>query len=140
MEMVLTVTAISLLAAYTIVPVKQKADLNGASNKIASDLRYARGLAITEGTTHGVTFTTSSPYYFIYKSTTATPIKDPLTQQTMSEKLNKYRGVSVTNVVVFEFDKNGKPTTGGGSTVNLSDGTNTSQVRVVSNTGFVETL
>ncbi len=141
LEVVLTLTLASLMTVYAVVKMNQTGDLEGAARKVAADLRYVRGLALSKGINHGIVFQSTSPYYYMYqKGNPNITINDPLTQQTSSEKLEKYRGVSITVNRTFEFSPTGTPSISGGLTVDLTNGSQTKQVQVVANTGFIEIL
>lgn len=137
-ELMIVITIGALVTVMALSQYTKTPSLQAAAKKVAMDIRYARGLAMTQATTHGIRFVNAGSY-FVYKSTPATVVKDPATQQDYSEDLSDFR-VGIGTTIDFEFNQYGKPSLNGGQTVNVSSGADNVQIRVVSNTGFVEIL
>ena len=78
-EMIMVILVISILAVVIITrsssyyPIK----LNGAGEKMLSDIRYAKRLAMTNHRTYGVLFNVSGNSYVVYDGTSVTPVDDP---------------------------------------------------------------
>lgn len=137
-ELMIVITIGALISVLSLSQYNLKPSMQSAAKKVAMDIRYARGLAMTQATTHGIRFVNGGSY-FVYKSTPATVVKDPATQQNYSEDLSDFR-VGIGTTIDFEFDQYGKPSLNGGQTVSVTSGSTNVQIRVVSNTGFVEIL
>lgn len=138
-ELVLVIGLLGVLALAAIVisPGVAPARLDAASKQVQSDVEYAKQNAVLTTTTHGVAFVASGSYT-VYRSTTATPLLSPLTKQSMVITLSaQYPGVSISSNYTVEFNRFGNPTTGGGGSVTLTDGTSTRTITVTANTGRV---
>ncbi len=89
------------------------------------------------GQTSGVQFI-SGGSYTVYQGSTATPLTSPLDKQNMVITLaNKYPNIVISSNYTVEFNSMGTPTTGGGGSVTISDGTNSKVIAVTANTGMV---
>ena len=138
-ETVVMIAVLGVLAivAIQIVPNLSRSRLDVAAKQVTSDIELARQMAQTKGQTSGVKFV-SGGSYTAYLGTTATPIKSPLTKADMVILLSSnYPGVSISSNYVVEFNRFGQPTTGGGGSVTLTDGTSTKTVTITANTGKV---
>ena len=138
-ELILVIAMLGVLAVavLTLTPSISPARLDAASKEIQSDIEYAKQKAMIINTTHGVQFTASGSFT-VYRGTVATPVADPLTQQNMIITLaNKYPGITIQTNYTVEFDNFGVPTTGGGGSVTITDGSNTKIISVAAQTGLV---
>jgi len=136
--MVLGVLAVLSVAAIVSVPSPAPAQLGAASFQVQSDIEFAKQNAMMTGQTSGVSFTANGTYT-VYQGTTATPLKSPLTQQNMITTLSaNYAGVSIGTSYVVEFNAFGAPTTGGGGSVQITNGSSTKTIAVTANTGMVK--
>jgi prepilin-type N-terminal cleavage/methylation domain-containing protein len=138
-ELVVVVAIAGVLAVAAIVatPSPTDANLMAAARQVQSDIEYAKQNAMTTGTTSGVSFTANGSYT-VYQGTTATPLTSPLTLSNMVITLStNFPGISISNSYVVQFNNLGAPTTGGGSSVTLTNGTTTHKVNVTNNTGMV---
>jgi len=138
-ELVLVIGLLGVLAlaAVVISPDISPARLDAAAKQVQSDIEYAKQNAVLTATTHGAQFV-SGGAYTVYRSTTATPLASPLTKQSMVITLSaQYPGISISSNYTVEFDRFGNPTTGGGGSVTITDGTTTKTIGVTSNTGRV---
>jgi hypothetical protein len=107
------------------------------ADKIKSDIEHARGLAMMkQGAVYGVFFDDTNDRYTVYRGTTATPVQDPQTKQDLIETFSKWPGVIISggNYTV-EFNQYGDPSTGGGGSVTITDGTSTKTISVTAVTG-----
>lgn len=141
LELVLVITLLGILgvAVGVIVFNSQQSHITVAAQKVKSDIQFAREYALTKrGTTYGVAFDDATDSYTVYVGTVATPVLNPNTQAPMIEDFAGFPGVSITGGdYTVEFDKFGKPTTGGGSSVQITDGSTTKTITVITNTGRV---
>ena len=139
-ELVILVGVVAIVAlSVGPLPNITGAGIEAAAKKTASDIRYARTLAITVGTNHGLSFT-SGAAYFIYNTSLANVIPDPLTRQTFSEDFSEFENVQCSTTQQVEFDAEGRPVLGGGSIITLTNGSVTRQIQIIANTGLVEIL
>jgi Tfp pilus assembly protein FimT len=117
----------------------KRSHLQVAAEKIRTDIEQVRSLAMTKkGTVFGVFFNDSTDQYTVYQGTVSAPIADPLTKQNLIETFSKWSGVTLTggNYTV-EFNSLGSPTTGGGGSVQITDGTSAKTITVTAGTGHV---
>jgi len=139
LQLVLTVAVLGILgmSVVSITGTPQRVNLDAAAREVQSDIRYAQQNAMMTGTTSGVSFV-SGGAYTVYQSTTATPLKSPLTKQDMVLTLSaKYPTVAISGSYVVQFNSFGAPTTGGGSSVTLTAGSYSKVIAVTANTGRV---
>lgn len=140
-ETILTAAIVGVLAAAIgiIIFSHKKAYLTIASKKIKTDIEYARDLAMTKkGSVFGVFFNAASNTYTVYEGSTANPVKDPLTKQSLIENFSKFGGVRITgNNYTVEFNAFGSPAVGGGGSVRITDGSVTKTIMVIIETGKV---
>ena len=133
----ISMVGVLLLAVIVLTPSISPFRLDQVSKIVASDIEYAKQNAITTGQTSGVEFI-SGGNYTVYQNTTATPLIGPLNEQSMIISISTlFPGASITSNYTVEFDKFGKPTTGGGAGVTISDGSNTKTVFITANTGRI---
>jgi len=140
-ELVLVIAILGVLSigVATMVINYKSSYIYTASQKVRSDIEYARSLAtMKQGTVYGVFFNDSTDQYTVYRTNISNPFQDPLTKQDFLETFIKFPGVTITggNYTV-EFNKFGAPTTGGGGNVSITDGTVTKIIRVIAGTGKV---
>lgn len=140
-ELILVIALLGILgiALVLFIPDYERSHLTLASKKVKGDIEMAQNLAMTnQGTTYGVVFADLQDRYVVYENTQATPVISPLTGQQLIEDFSDFSGVLITggNFRV-EFDKMGKPTTGGGGNVLLTDGSDTVTITVLEETGKV---
>jgi len=129
---VMAISAIALIFNY------KSSYIQIVSKKAVSDIDHARSLAMTnKGTVYGVFFDHTNNRYTVYQTAVGTPVADPQTKQSLIETFAKYSGVSVVANYTVEFNWLGSPTTGGGGSVQLTDGTTTKTISVAANTGLV---
>ena len=114
------------------------ARLNAAAQQVLNHIELAKQNAIMTGVTSGVNFTAASTYT-VYQSSTATPLTDPLTRENLStiQLSSTYPGVEIQGDYTVEFNSMGSPSTGGGSSVTLTQGVLTKTIAVTANTGKV---
>ncbi len=136
---VIAITGILAVATTVVIYNYKQSYLPIAANKIKSDIEHARGLAMMrQGTTYGVYFNDATDTYTVYQGTVATPVADPQTKQNLIETFSKWPGLSITGgSYTVEFNQFGAPSTGGGGSVTITDGTNTRIISVTAGTGKV---
>ena len=135
--MVISLLGLVAIAVVTISPSPNTSRLQAAAREVQSTIEMAKNYAMTTRTTHGVDFVASGALT-VYQSTTATPIANPLDKQDWILTLsNRYPNISIQSNYTVEFNSLGSPTTGGGGSVVLTDGTNTKTIAVTANTGKV---
>lgn len=71
--MLLTITAVSFASSFNFSP----SYLKHAEEKIMSDVRYAKNLAMTRGTTFGIYFDSAENRYTVFQGDLANPVLDP---------------------------------------------------------------
>lgn len=140
-ELVLVIALMGILAVsvVTMTVSSSRQNIEIAAKKIRSDIEHARGLAMMKkGAVFGVTFNAAANTYTVYEGASASPVKDPLTKQNLVETFARWGNVSITggNYTV-EFGPTGAPTTGGGGSVTITDGTNNKTIGVLAGTGRV---
>jgi prepilin-type N-terminal cleavage/methylation domain-containing protein len=103
--------------------------LEGAASMVVADLRYTQELAMSSHDAKKVEFTQNSSTYTLKNS-----------DESVVKTVELPSGVSVSSSdITFSFNSLGEPTTGGGSSVTLSAGSQTKTVAVESYTGRVST-
>ena len=122
-ELIMVVVLISILAV-SVVPkfVDTSAiSLQGGAAMVAADIRYTQELAMSTHSPKTKTFTTNDTFYTVNSQTMNLPSR-----------------VSISNGATFTFNSLGEPTTGGGSSVQITTvGGSTKTVTVESYTGRV---
>lgn len=114
-------------------------NLEMAVQRVMQDIHYAHELAAITNENCGVQFTANSTYTIYRNATPSNAAKDPLTQQPSVVNINqRFKPVQVLTTVRFEFDPMGRPTIGGGQTVQIGSGNNTATLLVTANTGVVQ--
>lgn len=112
-------------------------NLGAAAQIVEQDIRYARELANVTNINHGVSFVAAASYT-VYRGTTATPATNPVTGNQLITNLgDQFDNVSIANTVQFEFNPLGRPVIGGGSTVQVTNGTSSITIMVNNETGTV---
>lgn len=138
-EVLLTLVLLGILAiaAVFLIPNMNHFRVSAAAKQVQSDIEYARLNATTTGQTSGVQFLDNGPYT-VYQGSAATPLSNPLTRSNMVINLNRnYPGTSISGNYTVEFDRMGKPTTGGGGSLTLVNGNASKVISVTANTGKV---
>ena len=121
-ELIMVVVLIGILAV-SIVPkfVDTSAiSLAGGAAMVEADIRYTQELAMSTHSPKTITFTTNDTFY------TAN-----------SQTMNLPSRVYISNGATFTFNSLGEPTTGGGSSVQITAGGSTKTITVDSYTGRV---
>ncbi|MFH1654321.1 MAG: type II secretion system protein [Pseudomonadota bacterium] len=140
-ELVLVIALIGILAVAAISKIYniKESYVVIASEKVRSDIEHARSLAMTKrGTTFGVFFDDANDRYTVYETTVGTPVQSPLDKENLIETFPKWPGVSITGGdYTVEFNSLGAPTTGGGGSVQITDGSLTKTISVTAVTGRV---
>ncbi|MBP9864789.1 MAG: prepilin-type N-terminal cleavage/methylation domain-containing protein [Candidatus Omnitrophica bacterium] len=164
MEMILTLVILSVLSTIAlpqIVGAIQNFRLNSAAQKMLSDIRYARELALNRHGTYGIQVNAASNSYQIFSlvGATKTVLTDPMKRTSMIvdfDLLPQYSGVSIGAVdfceaggcaaVDLRFNSFGVPSDSSGAvmasaaTVQLSAGGITKTVRINQQTAFSEVV
>lgn len=127
------------VAAVVQVPSISRSRLNAAAQQVLSDIQYTQSYGMNKGgaTITGVQFVAGGAYT-LYETAPATPIPHPLTKRTEDSVItlsSSYPGITLQNTYTVEFNSLGTPTTGGGGSVTLTDGTNTRVISMTANTG-----
>jgi prepilin-type N-terminal cleavage/methylation domain-containing protein len=122
-ELIMVVVLISILAV-SVVPkfVDTSAiSLQGGAAMVAADIRYTQELAMSTHSPKTITFTTNNTFYTV-----------------VSQTMNLPSRVSISSGATFTFNSLGEPTTGGGSSVQITTvGGSTKTITVESYTGRV---
>ena len=121
-ELIMVAVLIGILAV-SIVPkfVDTSAiSLAGGAAMVEADIRYTQELAMSTHSPKTITFTTNDTFY------TAN-----------SQTMNLPSRVYISNGATFTFNSLGEPTTGGGSSVQITAGGSTKTITVESYTGRV---
>ncbi len=123
------------LAAIVSAPSVSTTRLDSAIRQVLSDLEYAKQNASVTGVNSGIQFV-SGGAYTVYQNTTATPLTDPVTNQSKVVTLStNFPGISISGSITVEFNSLGTPVTGSGGVVTLTDGSSTRSITVTANTG-----
>lgn len=141
-ELVLVILCVSYLAVTAfpedsgLAPIT----LDAAARKVKADLRYTQSMATTTGDPHGF-LVTGPTTYKIYNVTTGQTITSPYDNMPMTEDLSEDYGESQFQSQNYQvvFDGFGRPSTGGGSSINLEDEDRsvTKQIQISLTSGFV---
>ena len=135
--LVLALSGILAVGAVLFLPSLGGVNLNSAAIQVRRDIEYARQNAMNTGQASGVVFV-SSGSYTVYQGTVSTPLNSPLTLAPMIVTLSSsFPGVTISSSYTVEFDRTGKPSTGGGGSVTLSSGSSSATISVTANTGRV---
>ena len=94
--------------------------VRAAAEMIQADIRYLQQIAMSTNAARSINFVADSTTYVVDGDTRELP-----------------SGVTISAGRQFTFSSLGEPTTGGGQSVSVSDGTNTNTVTVVDYTGKV---
>lgn len=138
-ELVLVIAALGVLgvAVLILAPNLSTSRLSAAVKVVVSDIEFAKQSAMTSEIDSGVTFVASGSYT-VFQSTVATPLASPLTQQPMIITLStNFPGITISTNYTVIFNKFGSPTTGGGGTVTITDGSTNRIITITANTGKV---
>ncbi len=138
LEIILTMSLLSIVSVgvySTLTPQLVHVDL--AMLKVVHDVRFAQDRAMVSGRNHGFRTITSTQYE-IYDTSPGNPITDPSTQSAMTISLaSNYPNVAFQGIYRLEFNLLGSPVMGGGSSVGLSNGTETKSFLLTNNTGLI---
>jgi prepilin-type N-terminal cleavage/methylation domain-containing protein len=152
-ELVMILVLVGILAVAVIPKGTAKASvrLEAASQKLATDLRYAQEMALAQQVRFGISFDTSDESYFAYRITTSTEAKDPQTRNNLEVEFDETREFNDIVIVstnfndAIEFDSKGAPYDGNGVslssegivTLGTQDGSYTKTARIKPVTGKV---
>ena len=140
--------AIAILAilVYSLAPQDNLGGLyvEAAADRLEQDLRYIRELAVTRNVNCGIQIQPNGDT-ILYEGTTASPARNPLTQQAysynLSDDFNNVQFQNIITTLTIEFDTVGRPVTGGGSTLQIGEtGGGTISLMVTPSTGLVRRL
>lgn len=77
-ELVITIVLLAILATFAVSPFSfDTTRLDLAEDKLVSDIEYAKRMAMTKGTTHGIFFEPALERYTVFEESAATPVIDP---------------------------------------------------------------
>jgi prepilin-type N-terminal cleavage/methylation domain-containing protein len=158
-ELILVVLIMSIAALIAVPAFSSAADVQvrATANRIAADLDYARGLAITRQKNYAVAFYPvavsghAAESYEVLDTATANPVTNPLDGRPFTVNLSADSRVGGVNIFSTNFTNNsitfdylGTPTTGGATlnaqgdiTLKSRDNTFTLHVKVEPMTGYV---
>ena len=134
-ELILVMIIIGILAA-TVLPridfgtTSSRASVDGATNMIASDIRYVQEWAMANRVSKSIIFTNGSSTYTFNPMSTG---MDP------SGQLQSI-GATIGTTITFTFNSLGEPTAGGGNPVTVSAGGQSRTITVTQYTGKVSIL
>ncbi len=143
-ELVMVIVIVGILAAIAVPRFESfyAIKLDGATKKVASDIRYTQQLAIARHTNSRIVFDADNDSYVVEEenpedSGNWVSATDPFTRTDLSVNFNtdaQYKGIDIQNNVTFQFDWQG--TTAGGS-VSLGYHGRVRTINLESNTGRV---
>jgi prepilin-type N-terminal cleavage/methylation domain-containing protein len=143
-ELMIVLVIISIIAAIA-VPMYSSAagvQLKTAANVIASDLEYAKSMAISTGQTYQVVFDTAAESYRI-KNSAGAVITHPvhiganyIVNFASDSRLSKVDIVSTTFGGTISFDYLGTPSANSGEVVLVAEGS-TMKVKIETITGYI---
>lgn len=148
-ELVMVITLLGIIAYVGIEGTFQMDafSLDGATQKVLEDIRYAQNLATTTGDAYGFQ-ALSDTTYEVYRVEDHSIPTSPFDQAPMSEDLStSYPGVEFVSPsypgFVVEFDAQGTPSFGGGTQIVLQIGTDpndleTQTISVSETSGLVQ--
>ncbi|NIQ92677.1 MAG: prepilin-type N-terminal cleavage/methylation domain-containing protein [Deltaproteobacteria bacterium] len=121
-ELIMVVVLIGILAVSVIPKFVDTSaiSLQGGAAMVAADIRYTQELAMSTHSPKTITFTTNDTFYTVNSQTMNLPSR-----------------VSISSGATFTFNSLGEPTTGGGSSVQITAGGSTKTITVESYTGRV---
>ena len=121
-ELIMVVVLISILAVSVIPKFVDTSAISllGGAAMVEADIRYTQELAMSTHSPKTITFTTNDTFYTVNSQTMNLPSR-----------------VSISNGATFTFNSLGEPTTGGGSSVEITAGGSTKTITVESYTGRV---
>jgi len=118
--MLIVIIGIVALVAMPKAVTSQAVRLEAACQKIASDLRYAQGMALAQQVRFGISFDPVSEAYFVYRVNIGTVAMDPQTRNDFNVSfvtLNEFKGIDIASTNFsnkIEFDSAGAPYDGNG--------------------------
>ena len=121
-ELILVVVLISVLSVSFLPKFVDTSSISvaGAAVMAAADIRYTQELAMGSHASRSIVFSAGETYYTVD-----------------SKNVNLPSHVSISSGATFTFNSLGEPTSGGGSSVTLSAGTEAKTITVDSHTGRV---
>ncbi|MGD8383056.1 MAG: prepilin-type N-terminal cleavage/methylation domain-containing protein [Syntrophobacterales bacterium] len=121
-ELIMVVVLIGILAVSVIPKFVDTSaiSLQGGAAMVAADIRYTQELAMSTHSPKTIIFTTNDTFYTVNSQTMNLPSR-----------------VSISSGATFTFNSLGEPTTGGGSSVQITAGGSTKTITVESYTGRV---
>lgn len=148
-ELIMVITIIVVLAVVVAVTAGS-GRLDGAANKLMSDLRYSQQLAISRQVECGIVFNPAANSYFAYINNTSTIATDPHTRGNLSinyDTESEYNGIDLAstnfgNQISFDYlgapyDSDGDPLSGQAVVV-LQQGSYTKTITIERNTGEIK--
>ena len=149
--MIIVILGIMALAVIPRTAAGSRVKLEAASQKIASDLRYAQGMSLAQQVRFGISFDIANEAYFVYRVNVSTKAMDPQTRNDFDisfNQLNEFKGIDIVSASFsdkVEFDSTGAPYDGnavilssqGIITLQTTDGAYSRTVRVEPKTGKV---
>jgi Tfp pilus assembly protein FimT len=145
-EVMIMVIIVGIIAAIAIPMYTSAASvqLSAAANMIASDLEYAKSMAISTGKTYQVVFNTAAATEgYSLKNSTGTTIANPvrvgqdyIISFASDGRLNKVDIASTTFGGTISFDYLGTPSVNNGEVVLTAEGS-TIKVKIESVTGYI---
>jgi MSHA pilin protein MshC len=121
-ELILVIILLSVLSVSFVPKFLDTGSISveGAAAMAAADIRYTQELAMGTHSSKTIVFTATNTYYTVD-----------------SKNVNLPSHVTISSGATFTFNSLGEPTTGGGSSLTLSAGTDTKTITVESYTGRV---
>jgi prepilin-type N-terminal cleavage/methylation domain-containing protein len=121
-ELIMVVVLIGILAVSVVPKFVDTSviSLLGGAAMVEADIRYTQELAMSTHSPKTITFTTNDTFYTVNSQTMNLPSR-----------------VSISSGATFTFNSLGEPTTGGGSSVQITAGGSTKTITVESYTGRV---
>ena len=113
-------------------------NLDAAARRVTADLRYAQDMATTSSEAHGFRVTGNSTYE-VYNVVTGAIVDSPYTHELMQEDLGESYGNMVFASLAYqiEFDDEGKPSLGGGTIIQVTNGSSMRQIEITTQSGYV---
>lgn len=145
-ELVLVISLLGIMS-FTAIPAiinTQAVNIEGASRKLESDMRYAQNLAMKTGDQYGFRTTGAgasgdNTAYEIYEVTTGLAVESPVTHTDMQEDFDPtFSGITFPSQHDIRFDSTGAPTfVQGNGSVSLESDAGDARNIVVNNAGYI---
>lgn len=139
LEVVMACFLMGFISTFVQVAMRNSAYIDSAAKKISSDLMACRDSAVTTGKAIGLYKDSDRDYYVRYDTDVTNVVSDNVTGGLWQENMQRWKGVDVSGGFRIEFDSYGKTIVNTGNIV-LTDGVNTRQISVNSQTGYVQIL